>query len=67
VPAVLKKPIEDGYDAAWVRARILVIFGMTPGKAEAEKALNDIGFAAVFESGKFCYPFICTDRYGSRP
>lgn len=63
-PPVLRHPVENSFDAAWVRARIPGTFGFTPEKAEAEKALLDVGFVAVPEGEVVCYPFVCTDHYG---
>ena len=63
-PPVLQHPLEGGFDAAWIRARIPNIFGFTPEKAEVKKALLDIGSVAVPEGGAVCYPFDCTDHYG---
>ena len=65
VPPALRRPVKDGFDAAWVRARIPSLFGFTPGKAEDEKALIYTGFAAVADEGAVCYPFVCTDHYGT--
>jgi hypothetical protein len=64
VPPPLLNPIRQGFDAAWVRARIPGLFGFTPEPAEVEKALLYVGFVAVTEGGAVCYPFICTDHYG---
>jgi hypothetical protein len=63
-PPALRYPIRQGFDAAWVRARIPNIFGFTPGPAEIEKALLDLGFVAVTGDGSVCYPFFCMDHYG---
>jgi hypothetical protein len=60
----LRFPVEHGFDAAWVRARIPSVFGFTPEKAEVEKALLYVGLVAVPEGEAVCYPFICTDHYG---
>jgi hypothetical protein len=64
VPLALRRPVKEGFDAAWVRARIPGLFGFTPDVAEVEKALLETGFAAVAEEGAVCYPFVCTDHYG---
>jgi hypothetical protein len=63
-PSVLRYPVEHGFDAAWVRARIPGLFGFTPEPAEFEKALLHVGFAAVTNDGATCYPFFCSDHYG---
>jgi hypothetical protein len=63
-PPVLREPVEHGFDAAWVRARIPNVFGITPEPARAEKALLEVGFVAVTEGEPVCYPFVCTDHYG---
>lgn len=63
-PPVLRHPVENGFDAAWVRARIPNTFGFTPEKAEVEKALLNVGFVAVPEGEAVCYPFVCIDHYG---
>jgi hypothetical protein len=64
VPSVLRYPVDQGFDAAWVRARLPSVFGFTPEPTEVEKTLLCVGFAAVTEGGSICYPFICTDHYG---
>jgi hypothetical protein len=64
VPPVLRHAVNQGIDAAWVRARIPECFGFTPEPAEIEKSLLYIGFAAVGQDRSVCYPFLCTDQYG---
>lgn len=64
VPIVLRRPLLEGFDAAWVRARLPVVLGFTPDAAEIEKALIATGFAAVVGEGSVCYPFACADTYG---
>lgn len=64
IPPVLRLAIEQGIDAAWVRARLANVFGFTPDPAEVEKALLYAGFVAVPEGEDVCYPFVCTDHYG---
>lgn len=64
VPPVLRYPVKQGFDAAWVSARIPSLFGFTPEPAEVEKALLYVGFAAVPTDGAICYPFLCSDHYG---
>lgn len=63
-PLVLRHAVDHHCDAAWVRARIPHVFGFTPGLAEVEKALLDVGFVAVSEDYQTGYPFVCTDHYG---
>lgn len=63
-PAVLMLPIEQQYDAAWVRARLPCVFEFAPQPAEAEKSLLDIAFVAVPIGSAVGFPFICTDYYG---
>src|SRR5262245_33440772 len=46
-PAILARPIERQYDAAWVRARLPRVFEFTPELSEVEKSLLDVGFVAV--------------------
>lgn len=63
-PATLARPIEQQYDAAWVRARLPRVFGFTPERSEVEKSLLDVGFVAVAIGSSVCIPFICADDYG---
>jgi hypothetical protein len=63
-PPLLRRPLEQQYDAAWVRARLPRVFGFTPEVAEVEKALLDVGFVAIPEGKKMGFPFVCTDYYG---
>lgn len=63
-PAILARPIEQQYDAAWVRARLPCVFGFTPQLSEVEKSLLDVGFVAVAVGTSIGIPFICTDYYG---
>jgi hypothetical protein len=64
IPPVLRVPIEQMYDAAWVRARIPYAFGFTPEPSEGEKSLIGEGFVAVTLDLKSASPFCCTDYYG---
>jgi hypothetical protein len=64
VPPVLRFPVKEGFDVAWVRARIPRLFGFTPEPSEVEKALLYVGFAAVTTDGSVCFPFFCSDHYG---
>jgi len=63
-PVVLAGPMQQQFDAAWVRARLPVVFGFVPEVAEVEKALLDVGFVAVPERSSVGIPFVCTDYYG---
>jgi hypothetical protein len=63
-PAVLARPIERQYDAAWVRARLPRVFGFTPELSKLEKSLLDVGFIAVAAGSSVGLPFICADYYG---
>lgn len=63
-PLILKRPLIDHFDAAWVRARLPQVFGFTPEIPEVEKSLLDVGFAAVRQGELVGYPFVCTDHYG---
>ena len=63
-PAILIRPLEQQYDAAWVRARLPQVFGYTPIPAEVEKSLLDVGFVAVPSGSEVGIPFICSDYYG---
>jgi len=64
-PLVLRPALDQHYEAAWVRARIPVVFGFTPEfPRDAEKCLMDVGFVAVPPHRRWGYPFVCTDYYG---
>jgi hypothetical protein len=63
-PPILARPIEQNYDAAWVRARLPQAFGFTPQLSEVEKSLLDVGFVAVAAGSSVGFPFVCTDYYG---
>lgn len=63
-PAVLRLPLKEAFDAAWVRARIPGVFGYEPEVAGVEKALLYAGFVAVTEDRSAAYPFVCIDHYG---
>src|SRR5262245_52624838 len=60
-PAILGRPLEQQYDAAWVRARLPRVFGFTPELSQVEKSLLDVGFVAVTVGSTIGFPFICTD------
>jgi hypothetical protein len=63
-PAILARPIQQRYDAAWVRARLPRVFNLTPEKSGIEKSLLDVGFVAVPTESAVGFPFVCTDYYG---
>lgn len=63
-PAILRLPVKERFDVAWVRARIPSVFGFEPDAAGVEKALLYAGFVAVTEDRSAAYPFVCVDRYG---
>src|SRR5688500_6019035 len=54
LPPSLRVPLARGFDAAWVRARIPVRFGVTPELSEVEKTLLCQGFAAVTADNATC-------------
>jgi hypothetical protein len=62
-PPILRTPIANHYEAAWVRARIPRALGFTPEPSETEKSLLDLGFVAVPPEG-LAFPFVCSDYYG---
>jgi hypothetical protein len=59
-PEVLRRPLEERYDAAWVRARLPRVFGYV---SKEEKTLLWETFSATHETGDV-YGFCCTDHYG---
>ncbi len=63
-PRILARPIEQRYDAAWVRARLPRVFAFTPELSEVEKSLLDVGLVAVAAGSSVGFPFVCTDYYG---
>jgi hypothetical protein len=63
-PAILTRPIQEGYDAAWVRARLPRVFAFTPELSEVEKSVLHVGFVAVASGSTAGFPFVCTDYYG---
>lgn len=63
-PAILDRPIEQQYDAAWVRARLPRVFAFTPELSGVEKSLLDAGFVAVAAGTSIGFPFVCTDNCG---
>lgn len=64
VPPIPRAPVEQGFDAAWVRGRIRREFGFTPEPTQVEKALLQVGFDAATSDGAACDPFVCTDHHG---
>jgi hypothetical protein len=61
---VSDRPIEQQYDAAWVRARLPRVFAFTPELSGVEKSLLDAGFVAVAAGTSIGFPFVCTDNCG---
>ena len=64
IPPVLRVPIRQEFDAAWIRARLPCVFGFTPPPAETEKALLDVAFVAVPDGSDEGVPIVCSDYYG---
>jgi hypothetical protein len=64
LPMILAQPIERQYDAAWVRARLPLVFGFTPELSEGENSLLNVGFIAAAAGSSVGFPFLCTDYYG---
>jgi hypothetical protein len=63
IPPVLRVPIAEQFDVAWVRARLPTAFGCTPQPSEAEKTFLSQGFVAVSD-GVEGVAFECSDYYG---
>ena len=61
-PPVLRRAMQDGWDVAWVRARLPRVFGYEPMVSEMEKTLLWECFVAV--RGDDAYLFACDDHYG---
>lgn len=64
IPPVLRVPIEQHYDVAWVRARLPAVFGISPEPTDVEKALLSEGFVAVRDGSAEAVPFDVSDYYG---
>jgi len=64
IPPILRLPVQQGYDVAWVRARLPHAFGFTPEPAECEKTMLYVGFVAVAEGQDEGIAFQCSDVYG---
>jgi hypothetical protein len=64
IPPVLRRPVAEHFDVAWVRARLPVAFGCTPAPSEVEKAFLSQGFVAVPDSADAGVAFECSDYYG---
>jgi hypothetical protein len=62
-PEVLRRPLEERYDAAWVRARLPRVFGYEPSVSDVEKSLLWEAFSATHTNGDV-YVFCCVDHYG---
>ena len=64
IPPVLRVPIEQLFDVAWVRARLPAVFGVTPEPSETEKTFLQQAFVAVPEGSDEGIAFECSDYYG---
>jgi hypothetical protein len=64
IPPVLRVPVANGFDVAWVRARLPLAFGCTPEPTELEKAFLAQGFVAVPDGAEVGIPFEASDYYG---
>src|SRR5918993_5526908 len=64
IPPVLRVPVEQQFDVAWVRARLPVVFGLTPEPSGIEKTFLHEGFVAVPEGSEEGIAFECSDSYG---
>ncbi len=62
IPAVLRRAVAEGFDAAWVRARLPRVFGYAVETAELEKTLLCETIAAV--RGDDAFVFCVCDTYG---
>jgi hypothetical protein len=62
-PIPLRASLKEGFDAAWVRARIPRLFGFPPDYAEGDKSVFHEGFVAVTPDLAVGYPFVFTDYY----
>jgi hypothetical protein len=61
-PGVLKRPLIERWDAAWVRARLARAFEYEPTASEVEKSLLWECFVASRDDEAFL--FECVDHYG---
>ena len=64
IPPVLRVPVAERFDVAWVRARLPIAFGCTPEASEVEKSYLRQGFVAVPEGASEGVAFHCSDYYG---
>jgi hypothetical protein len=64
IPPVLRRPVADKFEVAWIWARLPFAFGFTPEPSEGEKTLLWQGFVAVPEGADTGVPFLCSDYYG---
>jgi hypothetical protein len=64
IPPVLRVPVAEQFDVAWVRARLPVAFGCTPEPSEVEKTFLLQGFVAVPQGAEAGVAFECSDYYG---
>jgi len=63
-PAILVEPLREGFEAAWVRGRIPLVFGFEPDAPGDESSLLYATFLAIETESPFAYPFHCTDAAG---
>jgi len=64
IPPVLRVPIEQHFDVAWVRARLTIVFGLVLEPSEMEKSFLNQGFVAVPDGSGEGIAFECSDYYG---
>ncbi|MEZ6139267.1 MAG: hypothetical protein R3B84_01735 [Zavarzinella sp.] len=64
IPPILKNPLTNHFEVAWVRARIPSVFKITPDPTEIEKTVLFMGFVAAAENKMEGVPFWCSDYYG---
>jgi hypothetical protein len=64
IPPVLRVPVAQKYDVAWVRARLPMAFGCRPEPAQVEKTFLLQGFVAVPDGVNEGVAFECLDYYG---
>src|SRR5262245_18723472 len=63
IPPILRFPIEQGYDVAWVRGRLPRVFDFDEAlePSENEKTLLDVSFVAWFAEQEVGIAFACSD------
>ena len=64
IPPVLRVPVAQQFDVAWVRARLPAAFGCTPEPSEREKTFLLQSFVAVPDGAEVGVAFECSDYYG---